>query len=490
MINELKIQASKTFTENGAITYATTLSDCLDLFATIGALRQADDQEIIRRFIRAYTENPDIAMKILFYARDVRGGLGERRVFRLIVNYLGTHHMDSMKKNIPYVAEYGRYDDLLYLLGTPCEEEAVKYIKLQMEDDLRKLREGDNSISLLAKWLPSVNASNQKQVSLGKKLAKDFDMSEKEYRKNLSALRRQIDIIENHLRTKDYSFDYSKQCSKAMLKYRKAFLRNDNERYNEYLEMVSSGTKTLHTGTLMPYEIIRPFINYSWCENPSEEEAKALNVEWDSLEDYTGDQDALVVIDGSGSMYNGMSPMPATVAFSLGLYFAERNQGRFRNHFITFSHRPQLISIKGTTLKEKLEYIRSFDEVADTDIQAVFDLVLATALNNHLPQEEMPERIIIVSDMEFNYCARSADTTNFELAKNKYHEAGYRLPQIVFWNVASRNQQLPVTKNEQGVVLVSGCTSKLFEQVALGVADPYQFMIDTVSSKRYEEIHA
>ena len=486
MLQELKKEANYTFTENGALTYRSTMNHCLDLFATIGGMRHAESKEILRRFIKAFVEDSDTAMKVLFYARDIRNGLGERRVFQTILKYLCFVHSDTVKKNMCWIAEFGRFDDLLVLMDTPCEDAAVDHMKVQLEKDVAALKEERNDISLLAKWLPSVNTSNAEKVRMGRKLAKAFGMSEREYRKTLSALRKQIDIIENYLREVDYSFDYEKQPSKAMLKYRRAFCTHDQARYSFYMDRVNRKEITLHTGTLMPYEIIRPF----YVSKISEEEAKSLDVTWNALENYVGDQNSLVVIDGSGSMYGGSTPAPITVAHSLGLYFAEKNTGVFANHFITFSERPQLIEVKGNNLLEKLRYMASYNEVANTNVRAVFELILNTAVKYKIPDSEMPKRIIIVSDMEFDRCAFDAEITNFEYAKKIFEEAGYQLPKVVFWNVASRNLQLPVTKNEQGVTLVSGCTARIFSQILVDNTDPYTYMTEIIESERYKKIVA
>ncbi len=485
MLNYLKQEANKTVTENGAATYITTESDCLDLFATIGALRRESDGEIITRFIRAYSENRDIAIKLLFFARDIRGGLGERRVFKVIFNWLANNEPAAVRKNIAYVAEYGRYDDLLCLMGTACEKEMLDVLKAQFEADNKALKNG-GEVSLLAKWLPSVNASSAETVLYAKKIAKHFGMSDASYRKALVPLRAHIRIIENNLREKDYSFDYSKQPSKAMYKYRKAFIRNDGERYSRFLDKVSTGEVKLHTGTLMPYEIITPFFR----KVVSDEERKAINTTWISQEDFGDTENAIAVIDGSGSMYGGCDPIPATVALSLGIYFAERNKGAFKNHFITFSERPQLVEIKGEDILDKVRYCHNFNEVANTDISKVFELILNAAKKNSVPQDELPKKLYIISDMEFDCCARGASLTNFEYAKKLYADAGYTLPEIVFWNVASRNRQQPVTKNEQGVALVSGCTPRLFSMVAGGAVDPYAFMLEVIGSERYAKIAA
>lgn len=485
MLEYLKKEANKTVTENGAATHITTESDCLDLFATIGALRRESDSEIVTRFVRAYSENKDIAMKLLFFARDIRGGLGERRVFKVILSWLADNEPATVRKNLAYVAEYGRYDDLLCLMGTACEREMLDVLKAQFKADNEALENG-GEVSLLAKWLPSVNASSSETVLYAKKIAKHFGLNDASYRKALVALRARIRIIENNLREKDYSFDYEKQPSKAMYKYRKAFLRNDEERYSQFLDNVSKGTAKLHAATLMPYEVITPILR----GNISKKEREAINATWLSLEDFGNAENALAVIDGSGSMYSYCEPMPATVALSLGIYFAERNKGAFKNHFITFSERPRLVEIKGEDIVDKVRYCEGFNEVANTNIQRVFELILDAAKKNSVPQDEMPAKLYIISDMEFDYCAEDASLTNFEYAKKLFAKAGYALPEIVFWNVASRNRQQPVTKNEQGVALVSGCTPRLFSMMASGMTSPYAFMLEVVESKRYAKIVA
>ncbi len=485
MLEHLKNEANRTYTENGAVTHATTYSDCLDLFATIGALRSSNEQEILKRFVRAFTEDPDLAMKTLFFARDVRGGLGERKVFRVCLQWLAHNAPDSAKKNIPYVAEFGRWDDLLSLLGTPCEKDALELIMKQLETDLEAMDMGDD-VSLLAKWLPSVNASKAQTVAYAKRIARFLGMTDATYRKTLVKLRERIRIIENSLREKDYSFDYAKQPSKAMFKYRKAFYRNDGERYGEFMSKVSRREAQLHTGTLTPYEIIKPFFR----NQVGDQEATAIDATWNAQEDFTGDENALVVIDGSGSMYGYGEPMPATVALSLGIYFAERNVGSFRNHFITFSEKPQLVEIKGETILEKVRYCHNYNEVANTNIQKVFELILRAAVKNKVPQTEMPSTLYIISDMEFDYCAEGADITNFEYAKKIFAEAGYQLPRVVFWNVQSRNQQQPVTQNEQGVALVSGCSPRIFNMLKSGILSPLGYMLDILGAERYEKIAA
>lgn len=485
MLEYLKNEANRARTENGAMTYATTQSDCLDLFATIGALRSAKDAEILTRFQRAYAENPDLAMKTLFYARDVRGGLGERRVFRVILPWLAKNAPESLRKNLPLVAEYGRWDDLLCLLFTPCESAVIDLIQAQLDADRAAMAAGE-PISLLAKWLPSVNASNRSTVLAGKRVARRLGMRDAEYRKLLSEMRRYLSILENRLRTRDYTFEYERQPATALFKYREAFARNDGERYRAFLDRVQRGESVLHTGTLTPYDIIAPF--YSRKVTP--EERRAIDVTWNAQEDFTDGENAIVVADGSGSMYWNASPLPAAVAQSLAIYFAERNQGVFRNHFITFSSRPRLVELKGADILEKVQYCASFNECANTNLEAVFDLILHAAVKNRVPQSELPAKLYIISDMEFDVCMDGADVTNFEQARRKYAAWGYTLPQVVFWNVSSRTRQQPVTRNEQGTALVSGCTARTFSLLQSGLIDPYAFMLSVLNAERYAPICA
>lgn len=485
MLNYLKKESNLTYTENGAVSNASTMSGCLDLFAAIGALRNAPESDVIARFIHAYAENPDMAMKILFYGRDVRGGLGERKVFRTILRWLAFNEPESVQKNIARIAEYGRFDDLLALMDTPCEKDAFKAISDQMTADCIAMNQG-REISLLAKWLPSVNASNPETVRMAKKIARGLHMSDAEYRRILVRFRERIRIIENSLREKDYTFDYAKQPSKAMFKYRRAFLRNDNDRYLSFMEKVDKGEAKLHTAALLPYEIIAPCLK----STPNADDRRAMDVSWKALEDFTDGENALVVVDGSGSMYGWSSPVPASVALSLGIYFAERNTGIFRNHFITFSHKPQLVEIKGRDIAEKVRFCMTYNEVANTNLQAVFMLILNAAVRNKLPQSELPSRLYIISDMEFDHCMRNASATNFENAKAMFEQYGYKLPDVVFWNVASRNQQHPVTMNEQGAALVSGCSPRIFSMLKSGTLTPYACMMEIIGSERYACIAA
>lgn len=490
MLKHLKNAANITRTENGAYTYRSTQSDCLDLFATIGALRSADDGDILVRFQRAFAEDADLALKTLFYARDIRGGLGERRVFRTILPYLAMHETQSMRKNMHLVPEYGRWDDLLSLVGTPCERQAMRLMHRQLNADMQALAE-NGEVSLLAKWLPSENASDEETAAMARRVAAAFGMSPREYRKAITALRSRIRILENSLRERDYRFDYGKQPSKAMFKYRRAFMRNDMKRYKRFMDDVSKGKKKLHTEALLPYEVVRPAMDcWGYCATLTMDERRMMDVTWNALPDYTSGENALVVVDGSGSMYCGGAPTPAEVAMSLGMYFAERTKGAFHDHFITFSETPRLVEIKGRDVYERIQYCMSYNEATNTNIQAVFELILDAAVKNNVPQEELPSTLYIISDMEFDSCAEGADITNFEYAKMLFAEHGYELPKVVFWNVQSRNEQQPVRMNDRGVALVSGASPVVFRQILPGAPTPYEQMLEILGSERYKAVCA
>lgn len=491
MLNFLKHESNLTRTENGALTHVSSGTDCLDLFFRAGGMRAASEQEIADVVLRAFIEDPVKTLKILFFVRDVRGGLGERRFFRIAMQTLAVVEPDAVSRNAALFAEYGRFDDLCALLGTPCAAAAIEVIRAQLAADCDGMANG-KPISLLAKWLPSVNASAAETVAQGRAVARALGMREQQYRKTLTALRKYTDILENRLRERDYTFDYAKQPSGAMFKYRNAFSRNDGERYAAYLNAVEKGEAVLHADTLYPYDIVRACFNtYGRAAALSKAERRALDAAWNNLPVFgASEENVLAVVDGSGSMYmTGVSPRPADVALSLGIYFAEHNQGAFKNHFITFSRSPQLVEIKGNDIAEKASYCAAFNEVANTDLGAVFELILRTAVKNRLKQRELPKKLYIISDMEFDRCViGGCDDTLFAQMRKRYAAHGYALPEIVFWNVASRNRNVPVSRSQTGAALVSGASPVVFDMAVEGEISPERVMNRAVESERYAKV--
>lgn len=475
--------SGKTLTFNGAVTNRSSGTFCLDLFFAAGAMRGASEEEIAAAVTRAYAEDPVKTMKIVFFARDARGGLGERRFFRAAVKALAQFAPEAVERNIPYIAEFGRYDDLLVLLGTQCADKAMDVIRERLNADIKSMREG-GKVSLLAKWLPSVNASSKATRNAARDVAARLGYSERSYRKTLSELRAYSDILENRLRERDYTFDYSKQPSCAMFKYRRAFIRNDNERYMDYLNAVNSGKAKLNASVLFPYEIICKCLGMEI----SNEEKLVLDTTWKNLPVFGESGNAIAVVDGSGSMCWAPrgGARPIDVALSLGIYFAEHNNGMFADHFITFSHTPRMIEVKGRDIVEKARYCATFNEVSNTNLEAVFNLILATAVNGKAKQEELPEKIFVISDMEFDNCVESGnDLTLYDTMKAKFKQYGYKLPDVVFWNVNSFGNNVPVKFNDSGTALVSGFTPALFDMVMGGEISPEIVMNRAIESERY-----
>lgn len=479
MIELLTKESEKTYTANGADAWATTGNACVDFFSAVGTFRNTSEKNIVNSFYRAFMEDKDRAMKILFYGRDIREGLGERKVFRAVLSFLSRNYPESVIKNIPYILEMGRWDDLIRLvnINEAVTDAVIETVRKQLKEDLES-----DCPSLLGKWMPSENASNPNTRVLARFYAKRLGLTPKRYRGILTKLRKKIRIIENNLRAKDYSFDYSSVPGKAMLKYTKAFRRNDNERFSLFLEEVSSGKAKMNMGTVTPLDIV----NHASFDNVKETDAA-----WNSLPDYCqGHTKTLVVRDGSGSMFccEG-SYAPIVVANAMALYASERMTGEFHNTFITFSRRPEIVKIpEDASLVEKIEYLETYDDCYNTDLMAVFKLLLNTAVKNHLPQEELPTQLVIISDMQFDNAF--SGYTPYETAEKMYEEAGYKLPQVVFWNVSDIHSTNPVRCRDANTAIVSGDNPRLFELIAGGVPSPYEIMMKAIGTPRYENIRA
>jgi len=479
-IDCIKDNLNRVTTENGDGANSSTGSSCLDFYSLIGGLRY-NYKEIVNVFIRAFYEDKIKAIKILFYARDIRGGLGERNSFRMILNFLGNFYPEIAKQLILYIPEYGRYDDLYSLFNTTVAIDVLDFIKEQLEIDI-KLNSQGQTISLLSKWLPSINTSNEDARLMARIIAKHLNLSHKDYRKTLSTLRKGR-IIENNLREKDYTFDYNRVPSQAMNKYYNAFLRNDEERYIKYLADVELGRARINTDTLFPYQIIQPIFKDTTLDK---NQRIAINTTWNSLKRFNTDRKSIVVLDGSGSMYHDNSKSPICIATSLAIYFAEILPTPFKNNFITFSSRPKLVTLPDGDIYDKVIAAISHNEVANTNISRVYNLLLKIATENKISQVDMIDQVIIISDMEFDECAEGFNS--FEKIKKTFTQAGYVMPELVFWNVEARNIHSPVTINEKNVKLVSGSSTKIFEMVLsqnVIPITPYEFMEETLT--RYQE---
>lgn len=493
-LDNLKKETTVGRTENGAVTFTSSLNHNLDFYAQAGAIRsRLEDASSI--FSLAYGEDKELALRNLMYLRDVRGGLGEREAFRQMMKNLVDSDSSVAKNVLIYIPFIGRWDDLVevyaYAKSTnkkDVSEEAIKIIKEQLNKDIDNAIEG-KTISLMAKWIPSPSVKSKKRKAQANMIAFDLGIKVSQYRKCLSLLRKHIGIVETKLTERNYGeIEFETLPSRALFKYRQAFYRNMESKYEDFINRVNNGEIKMNASNVLPYEIIREYTDeYSWYnKNNVKEYNPVLEATWKSLNDVIGDmeENAIVVADTSASMTGD----PWFVAQSLAIYCAERLEGAFKNHFITFSTKPSLVELpKDSTLRDKLVEYNKNSIVSNTDIEKVFSLILNTAIKHNTPQEELPTKIIIVSDMEFDYMTDNADETAFENAKRRFEEAGYKLPNIVFWNVASRQDNLPVRHNEQGVAMVSGLTPNIFKTVLLNeFVTPEQVMLDTIMSERYD----
>ena len=478
LLENIKREQNYTLTENGALALNTTSNALVDLFAVSGALRNRDESDITRMFAKAMVEDKLLATKIAFYTRDVRGGLGERRTGRLMFKYLANNYPYIFNKNLEYIAEYGRWDDPIYLLYD-APEQIVALIKKQLETDIEN-KNKMKPISLLAKWLPSVNASNRETIQKGKYLAKKLGMSEMEYRKMLSSLRNYLNVVETDMSAKRFGdIEYSAVPSKAMNNYRNAFMRNDNERFNEFLKKVETGKTKINASALYPYDIIEKYLYGARGDDA------VLELQWKALPDYLdGENKFLIMADVSGSMWG----RPLATSIGLAMYFAERNRGPFANTFMTFSAKPELVTIKGENLFEKLLYIRNSAWGMNTDLEAAFDLVLHTAVKYNIPENEMPTSIVVITDMEFDRCVKN-DWLFYDTMEKRFADNGYKIPNIVFWNVRSGDNTFHASFDRKGVQLASGQSPVVFESLVKGVdLTPYEYMLTVINDERYDKI--
>jgi len=491
----LATNSSWTRTENDALALGTTGSPLLDLFGVVGALRTRP-QDVDSMFEKAYSENPLLATKLSFYARNVRGGLGEREVSRRMWAWLANNHPETMMKNMAYIPEFGRWDDIYSFVGTQTESIVWGMIAKQWEKDMHAYTRGQ-PISLLAKWLKSINTSSAESRKLGKLTAKKLGYSERVYRKNLSALREWLKLTEVFMSAKAWDkINYSAVPSKAMANYRKAFGRHDPEGFTKFIENVQKGEATIHSGTLYPYDIMEKMglreddDGYYGYSNRNSHPTfsmdtwdEVLEEQWKALPNYVEDGDnVLIVADTSGSMQG----RPICTSIGLAVYFAERNKGQFARQFITFSAKPNFITLTGKTLKDKVKCIPAICE--NTDLQAVFDLVLDTAVKYKVPQADMPKSLIVISDMEIDAARNSRGTTFNAQMKADYAQAGYELPNMIYWCVDSRNGNIfHAEMDEHGVQLASGQSPSVFKAILSGVGlTPYDMMVQTLSDPKYD----
>lgn len=366
----------------------------------------------------------------------------------------------------------------------------------------------NNSISLLAKWMCSENASSEQTKKYAKILREGLGLSSREYRKMLSEMRKYLDVVEVKMSAKNWSeIKYETVPSRANLIYNNAFLRNDEARRREYLGKLEKGETKINASTLFPHDIVHKYSDYSGWHSSLKKKDATIEALWKALPDtVNGCGNTIVVADGSGSMTTNVdrssSVTALEVANALAIYFAEHSSGQFKDKYITFSERPQIVDFSNaTSLHDKLQIALAHDECANTNIENVFDLILDTAIKNRMKQEDLPQNILIISDQEFDRCASCGNNKSswnfnkpnqrlFDVIAQKYANAGYSIPRLVFWNVNSRTGTIPVKENELGVALVSGFSVNIAKMVLSNKLDPYECLLETLNSERYAPIEA
>ena len=478
----MKKEANNTYTENGQRALNTTSNKCLDFFSVCGALRNTSDDRITRLFDDAYHEDALLATKILFYLRDVRGGLGERNTFRVLLKYAATNYPECIVNNIEYISDFGRFDDLYELVNTPLEDTMWTLVKNQLTADMENMAK-EESVSLLAKWLKTADASSKNTRALGIYTAQKLGYSVYDYKRIVKALRKYIDVTEVKMsQNKWEDINYENVPSKAMTKYRGAFYRHDEDGFNTFLNKVATGEKKINASTLYPYDIIEKFTYYR-MNGLDENEKRVLNAQWDALPNYVEEgTNAIVMADTSGSMYG----RPLNVAISLAIYFAQRNTGAYHNLWMSFSRRPKFHEIRGSKLEQIMSSIDMSDWQMNTDLNQAMERILEVAIENHVAPEELPKSLIVVSDMEIDGCTGKLFHDHLV---DMYEKEGYVLPNIIFWNVNSRHDIFHADSNRPGVQLVSGCSPSVFSQV-MRIVDmtPYESMLYILNDERYSVI--
>lgn len=491
---ETKDDNNLIYTANGAVVYKSIGNDLVDFFNSTSSLRGASTEEIKDAFEKAYIENPLLASKLAFQTGTIRGGKGERHIFNECMDWLGENHPFILNEMLPLIPEYTRWDYLTRQINNPDEKianEALKIVLKQLKEDQKKLAE-DKPISLLAKWLPSVvrkenKTKNGEKIPLTEKKQNDrrivlaiqraLKLNNTEYRRMITPLRDKLNLMEKYLSEgKLNEVDLSTFTTHNWLRYGNTIAKKAPENLNNYLTAVEKGEAKLNATVLYPYEIEYRYKNIKRNEiNPLYE------IMWKMQPKYEGTKKILPIVDVSGSMtwekLHNSNAEPLDVAISLGIYTSERLSGEFRDKFITFSSNPNFVDLSNCdSLQAKIQKTSSANVGGSTNIEKTFDLILNTAINNNLSQDELPDYLLIMSDMEFDVASNcnwlndsyTYNKTLFNTIKEKYNAAGYEIPTLVFWNLNVNRTVVPEIDNERGLVLLSGFDINTLEMVMQG----------------------
>lgn len=498
------------YTENGAVKRTTSGAALYDMFALGAAYRSRSEADCVLLFKNAYMEDPAYALKCLFYIGDVREGQGERRFFRVCYRWLIANDEDAARRNLKYIPEFKRWDDLIKVCyNTRLWQDAVAIVRTQLAADVESLmRSPKEAVSLLAKWMPSENASSRETCALANALRSALGWTHKQYRTILSRLRERSNVLERLMSAGKWDeIEFDAIPSKAGIKYKNAFARHDIERMKSetavqsYEDFAKDKNTTVNAGTLYPYEVVDKAIKtmyrgyYNRNVALDDTDRLMVNKYWDNLTDYFKDAslDALAVVDTSASMRRSDAAAPINVAISLGMYCAERAKGPYSGHYVSFSRTPKLVKVQGADFCDKVKRIYDANLCENTNIEATFDMLLDVAMRNGCTQEDLPKTIIVISDMEFDQARgyyrwdkKSETSTLMENIEKKWNHYGYKMPKLIFWNVDARSDNFAMEVKD-GISFVSGCSPVIFKQVMTGKT-AYDLMYEVLNSKRYSAI--
>ena len=475
-------------TENGAMAYNTTTNALLDLFAQIGALRPRSEGEITMKYADAYAVNPELATKMLFYAGNIRGGLGERRTFRICLRWLAKNHPNVVRDNLTNIPHFNRWDSLFVLVGTPVEASMWQYITDQLGLDMQaviKEKHGGKhaGISLLAKWMPTETAHAKETRALAKTAMRKLGVTPRQYRKMLSALRAHLKVVESLMSAGKWDeVEYPAVPSYAMKNYRKAFSNHDNIRFGEYIASLNKGEAKINASTLFPYDLVHQYMNRRGYGSGVD---AVIEAQWKALPNYVdGDNNILVMADVSGSMYG--RPMETSVG--LATYFAQHAVGDYHGLYMTFTDKPHFIDIsRETTLAGCVNKVNNTDVGYSTNLDRAFEYILNHALEHHITNEDMPKALVVISDMEIDPYFRGRRNLDFVAKwKAEFAKFGYSCPLLVMWNVEARNDTF--LSQSDDVLLVSGQSASTFHNLcsALGGKTAWEFMCEVLNDPMYD----
>ena len=500
------------YTENGMQGYKTSGNAYTDFLYKVTSFRNKSDPDTRKEcfdFISSLEnfEDKKYLLKFIFYIRDPRNGLGERALGReLLATLLESFDFDNKEEIFKWVVnnvhDYARWDDLIYLMqslysiryGTAENNETfskhimmiIDHLKSTLENDLKMLDE-KKPITLLAKWMPSINTSSQSSKSWAKFLITCFGWSEKQYRQTLSKLREYLRVTERQMSLNEWEqIDYEKVPSLANLRYKDAFLKHDEQRRSEYLSKLAKGEAKINSAVNFPHDVVHKYCLNNWGYLRVHNYDEALEQLWKNLKEIPGLKDTLVVRDDSGSMTSSLGKTNITaleVATALGIYCAEHCSESYKNKIISFSETPKYLDFSDkTTLHDKLEYLYKHSEVANTNIRAVFQLILKTAIDNKLKQGDLPKQILIISDMEFD-AGVSYVGNPIEESQLEFEKYGYHLPKLVFWNVCGRTNTIPIKTNDLGVYLLSGFSPNVLNLLSYGIDNQFEALVEELERK-------